>query len=1030
MQENVLGAGVFFYAKGDAAVKAQELLQQILGLNRGMDDLGRTTRRTTADINDFTRSFQFLVMGRLGSDIASIGRGIEEMGARGINTITRLGKTIISTASEFERYEVQLSTLFKENEPGNPMTRTREEFEKIIDLAKRTPFVTSSLVSTASIFRAQGIDPFQLIEGRDGEMREFILFAGDLAGALGRSLEDAQFSIREAVSGDWRSMRTRFNIGLGLIEEVVTRVRLRRLEEEMAKLRELGATEEELLRKRTELMQQLEIVNGQFKMSTDSGTEGAQSRLRALADFIGELYGGGMEALARSTEGVMERITDSWQIFLYEVGSRSGFLQAYKDTLEGVYDLTEDLQKTGYSTKLAEALGGAFRDLWRPVDAVSKALGQVLNRIAEFSAQSPTAMRLLLMLPALISAILMGTGKIVQSFGSMIQLISFLLLINNQFMIMNQITGKRITLMGAFTGTVARLTARLVLLSVVLGALYLAWRMNFLGMRDRVEQWGKSVKEALDLVKDLYESEGIDEFRKKWDQINESGNRTAVTLGRVITAAEGIAQALFVTPNMLTEDTYLKLIETDTLSLVETLLDLKQNMTSFIKGMEEGIKEAWVVVGPAFRVIGWVADRVIGLFELIAGVAKDAGEASEDAFYETGESIGKRLMYLLTLGILVKTIVPVFNTLKTIVTWLTSAGVITKLGTFLTTLFSGPWGWIIAALAAIGTLIYLNWDIIVEWWDRIKTAVENFFGAIKRGWEWIQVNILGKRPQGGALMEYTPMTPESSIGSPWINPDYQSMKEQWEAYQDMYNAFQNTGMSDEEYRRIFNAITGLDQYEDETSNQRDAYQGMYQNTEISDEEYQHIFNTTTLDQFNATILDQFNAITLDQFNATTLDLFNATTLDQFNVTTLDQFDAITILDQYKDETPNQRDAYQGMYQNTRQNTGMPDEEYQYIFNTITLDQFNTITGLNQYEDETSTLPEPGPPVPSIAELSAGRGNIMSPLEIGQFNLNLNLPNVKDPYDFNDPRVLDEITDSVIVQLQRRMLEDSRRNHTN
>ncbi len=165
-------------------------------------------------------------------------------------------KTGLSEAMDLEGYKAQIETATKDTKKAG------EIMEWCMQLANKTPFEGGEVVEAASKFEAMGMSA-----------KEWVTYAGDMAGATNKSLDQATEALIDAQAG------------------------------ELERLKEFGIKKADIAAKANEMFANEEIVNAKGQIVNQEKFN------EALLQIMNEKFTGGMEKKAKTFRGVMSTIT-------------------------------------------------------------------------------------------------------------------------------------------------------------------------------------------------------------------------------------------------------------------------------------------------------------------------------------------------------------------------------------------------------------------------------------------------------------------------------------------------------------------------------------------------------------------------------------------------------------------------------------------------------------------------------------------------------------------------------------------------
>ncbi len=282
---------------------------------------------------------------RFESTLVSVSAKIAKLGAAlgaTLGTATSaLGYAMVRTNAQFEKFQITLTTLYKD---GN---KAKQVLDSIMNFAAKTPFEIDQLTQAWVQMKAMGLEPnLQMLKD-----------IGDAVAALGGTQEVFEGIVR----------------ALGQIQ-----AKGKVSAEELMQLAERGVPVFEILQEK------LGLAKEQLQNIGAEGIE-ASKAIQALLEGMRERFGGNMERMSRSWEGMISNLKDQWTRFMKAVGE-SGAFQALKERLKTILDTVDKAFDSGKAQKWANIVGKAIVVF---VDGASGALkimvevGKVIYAIGE-----------------------------------------------------------------------------------------------------------------------------------------------------------------------------------------------------------------------------------------------------------------------------------------------------------------------------------------------------------------------------------------------------------------------------------------------------------------------------------------------------------------------------------------------------------------------------------------------------------------------------------------------------------------------
>lgn len=197
-----------------------------------------------------------------------------------------LGKSLVDTASQFEQFETQLTTIEGSSE------KAKESLDWISEFGARTPYDVAQVTDAFVKLKSYGLDPI------NGGLLESI---GNTAAAMGKSLTQGVEAVADAVRG------------------------------ENERLKEFGIVGSK--DKSTGEITYTYDYNGQaFEKTVDNDSKQIQGALQEIFD---EKFRGGMEAMSKTWAGTLSNMGDTWTMMQLKI-MNNGLFDRMKDGLNDI----------------------------------------------------------------------------------------------------------------------------------------------------------------------------------------------------------------------------------------------------------------------------------------------------------------------------------------------------------------------------------------------------------------------------------------------------------------------------------------------------------------------------------------------------------------------------------------------------------------------------------------------------------------------------------------------------------------------
>ncbi len=261
----------------------------------------------------------------LGRVIKTASKAAAVIGGVGIAAAGFLGKSLLDTASQFEQFKTQLTTIEGSSE------KAQKSLDWIADFAKKTPYELAEVTDAFVKMKSYGLDPI------DGNFMESI---GNMASGMGKSIDQAVEAVADAVTG------------------------------ENERLKEFGIKSSK--DKKTNTITYTYSSNGETITKTVDNDAKAISK--GLQEIMDERFSGGMDAMSKTWAGTIANLGDTWQGFLMQIAG-AGIFDVMKDGLTSLSDWINNNEQaiTNFALAIAEGFKIAIATIVAIYDAVSAA---------------------------------------------------------------------------------------------------------------------------------------------------------------------------------------------------------------------------------------------------------------------------------------------------------------------------------------------------------------------------------------------------------------------------------------------------------------------------------------------------------------------------------------------------------------------------------------------------------------------------------------------------------------------------------
>ncbi|MCM2291095.1 tape measure protein [Allorhizobium sp. BGMRC 0089] len=281
--------------------------------------------RATAALHRATVNLASSGIGQIGSGGKKAFRGFAlaaAIGAAGATTAFGASATaatqLVGVASQFEKFQTILET----TEGSSAKARTAMNW--VADFAAKTPYELSEVTDSFVKMRAYGLDP----------TKGLLKSLGDTSAAMGKPLTQAVEAMADAVTG------------------------------ENERLKEFGVTASKTGNKIT--YSYTNAAGKQMKASVKASDRMAiQTKLMAI---FNEKYGGAMEKLSATWEGMMSNIADIWSQFQLAI-MNAGLFDWMKGKLKLLLDTLNQMKDSGtfdaWAKQISDNILFVLQNAWK-----------------------------------------------------------------------------------------------------------------------------------------------------------------------------------------------------------------------------------------------------------------------------------------------------------------------------------------------------------------------------------------------------------------------------------------------------------------------------------------------------------------------------------------------------------------------------------------------------------------------------------------------------------------------------------------
>lgn len=407
-------------------------------MKRATQDVVSSLRKARGEGDAFGRSLK-----EIGDTAAQASSRLALIGGAGAAAFGALGLAALKTAASMEQTRVSFTTLLHSSEAA------RKSLTELANFAKETPFEFGQVTDASKKLLAYGFTAKQLIPT--------LRTLGDAAGSLG--LDSGGLDRLIVAFGQIRS-KAKLEL------------------QDLRQLAEAGIPVFDILQKNLGLT--AEQVQNIGKAGIDS-----KAGLAALTKGMQDAFGGGMERQAKTMNGIISNLADTWSLFLSNVeGTGLGDIiaqdakPALEDLLATVNRLKSDGTLDRWASEIGQAMGG-----------VAKAVGQAIEAFG----RHPEIAMFGVKLAAVGTAATLAAAGLGLTISAVAKLAPAMLLVGRAATTALTFTSL-LPAIGSVKDAIALLTATMGPVGIAIagitaavGAAALAWRTNFLGIRDRTQ---------------------------------------------------------------------------------------------------------------------------------------------------------------------------------------------------------------------------------------------------------------------------------------------------------------------------------------------------------------------------------------------------------------------------------------------------------------------------------------------------------------------------------------------------------------
>lgn len=278
-------------------------------LRRAFDTAGRLAQKTS---NLITKTNQKIsasakTLNKSLSGVVNASKKIALVGAVAGGATILGGKAMLDQAASMEQYRNTLNVVMKDQK------KAAEIFRWAVDFANRTPFETDEIIDATVKLQSYGL-----------EAQKIMPFVGDMAAAMGKSIDQAVEAIADAQTG------------------------------ELERLKEFGITKAQIIEHANQVLAGIEVVNNKGQITNQKAFN------LALLSLMKQRFEGGMKTQAKTYRGLMSTITGIWKSGLAEMAGiaptgeivKGSFFDIIKTKVESLASMLTKMQADGTFQKI------------------------------------------------------------------------------------------------------------------------------------------------------------------------------------------------------------------------------------------------------------------------------------------------------------------------------------------------------------------------------------------------------------------------------------------------------------------------------------------------------------------------------------------------------------------------------------------------------------------------------------------------------------------------------------------------------
>ena len=539
---NMFGLGVVLNVTDNMSTGFVNVMNTFNQFENQMNSLVTATANGMSQFEAELNKSQYLSF--LGMGVQQLGNQIADVGTSMIKPFVNFGSQVLQTGAQFENYRLTLKALYGDVEKATSITN------QAMDLAAKTPFQISDVMDSVVGFKAIGVEALDTMEHLTGESRTLLEYIGDLASLRPDiGLDGMLMGIRNLLGGDGgRSLRSRLDMDFE------------------------------------------QMLGFEWADTTEGMIEQIVYASQQIANGL-------MQEMEGSWQHMTSNIEDQWDKVKLSV-SDAGAFDSVKNTLKYFYDVVDSIDDEKMA-RIGENIAGAFNMIWQPIDFVARKLSDIFNWVVNLIAESPTLTKFVTGFTAVAGAVLVAVGAMTVLGGSVLLAVA-------GFKGLQLMFTKLPTFIMGLAPKLLSLATVLGKYALIGGALYLAWKNDFMGVRTLLQNFMNNVSTAFKESARISQL-GVDDMMSALKQLDTTtfGGWLTYRLTQIRVFWMALVDAW--NDNTLSDENFQKVQALGLLPLLETILDLKMKAEAFFEGFKIGMKKVSDVVVPILSTLcEWV----------------------------------------------------------------------------------------------------------------------------------------------------------------------------------------------------------------------------------------------------------------------------------------------------------------------------------------------------------------------------------------------------------------------------------------